>query len=107
MRKGYSDSERGLLGVGISQLAKGDEGRQVYSRALSATPASNDLCFICFAFSLNTLLSNFPDGFLGTESVNSTPPVKHLYETLWSDTCCKECGMKSDPDLAAPIPHLP
>jgi hypothetical protein len=43
--------------------------------AFAFSPAARS----ALAFSRNTRRSNFPLGFLGIASMNSTPPLSHLY----------------------------
>ncbi len=56
--------------------------RRAHRVAFAFSPAARS----AFAFSRSTRRSNFPLGFLGIASMNSTPPLSHLYWTFTSDT---------------------
>ena len=60
----------------------GDKADKVHSVAFAFSLAARST----FAFSRSTRRSNFPLGFFGIASINSTPPLSHLYWTFTSDT---------------------
>jgi len=70
----------------------------IYTQAYNFPPST-----LLFSFSLsrNNLLRILPLGDLGISDKNSTPPLIHLYDALWSATCLYTIFATSSSDLSA------